>query len=274
MMCHYRRQPASIPNDSVFEHDFSCARKAWILLGLIGILETFLSIGGHGQPLVTPAAQMAGPWELTRPSGVDGIFVMTYRSSAAPENVQVRVYRRRAGGESGGWYVVSPVKDSAVASFDGKVLRVLGLTAIFDPDAKRWTGEWLLEGERRTVVLERPHPPSGVASNPLCGDWEALPDGSRWSSATSIRVHVVQSLDGSLTAWMDTVNAIIPQRVESETYGRSIRVVSADPRNVVLQNESPTFNVRGRFNGVLSDDGKSLMGTWNSSGQESFRRIR
>ncbi len=243
------------------------------MLGLV--LCACLSVSADAQPLATGPEELAGPWEVTGPSSVDGIFVMISRSSARSETIQVRVYRRRAGYESGGWYVVRPAKSTPTASFDGRNLRVLELTATFDPIAAHWTGDWVFDGQTRKVVLERPRPAEGSTPNLLCGDWERVPDPQPQPyPATSVRLHIRQLPDGGLIAWMDTVSTIIPQRVVSQTFGRSVKVVSPDPRDVVLQNESPTYNVRYRFRGVLSDDGNSLAGTWNDRAPESFRRIR
>jgi len=255
------------------------------MLGLI--VWACLPVSPHAQSVTTRPEQLAGPWEMATPSRVDGIFLMIHRSSAQPESIQVRVYHRSEGSESGGWYVVSTVGSDAAARFDGTNLHVFPVTVKFDPNAAHWTGEWILGGQPRRVILERPRPAAGSTPSPLCGDWEGAPDTTRpqWSSAerftdtgrssaSSVRIHIVQSADAVLTAWMDIVGAVVAQRVESETDGRSMRVESADPTNVILQNLSPTFSRLGRFTGVLSDDGNSLTGTWNGSAPMSFRRIR
>ena len=239
------------------------------------ILWSCLNASQHAQPLITRPEEIAGPWEMAGPSSTDGIFVMISRSNASSETTQVRVYHRTAKNESGGWHVVRPAVDSATASFDGTNLRLLGLTATFDPNAGRWTGEWVIGGQTRKVVLERPRPTKPSTPCPVCGDWERLPDTTQPQaySAISVRIHILQLPDDGFTAWMDTVNTIIPRRFQSETFGRSMNVVSTDPANVVLQSQSPIYNVRHRFSGVLSDDGNSLAGTWNDRAPERFRRI-
>jgi hypothetical protein len=247
--------------------------RNWMLLGLL--LWGCLSVSANAQPLATRPEELAGPWEVAGPSGTDGFFVMISRSAGSSETIQVRVYRRKGGHESGGWYVVRPAESTATASFDGTNLRVLGLTATFDPDAAHWTGEWVLDGQTRKVVLERPRPARGSTPNPLRGDWERVPDTQPQANpATSVRIHILQLPDGGLSAWMNTAITIIPQRVASQTFGRSVKVISSDPSNIVLQNESPTYNVRYRFSGALSGDGNTLAGIWNGRSPESFRRIR
>lgn len=186
------------------------------------------------------------------------------------KTIQVRLYHRREGHETGGWYVVSPPRDVAV-EFDGRLLDVSGLTATFDQDAARWTGEWVLDGQTRQVVLQRPHAAKGVSLNSLCGDWEGLPEAT---PAPSIRIHIVQSWDGALTAWMDSLRVVIAQRYESQRYGRSLKVISADPMSVILQNEAPNFQALGRFSGLLSHDGNTITGHWNgSSALRTLRRM-
>ena len=247
-----------------------------VLFALTVLLATRTGTS-YGQAITTLPELLSGPWEVAGPSGVDGIFVMVNQGTTnkiTRRTIQVQVYHRRDGHETAGWYVVSPAQDAA-AEFDGKRLRVVGLTATFDQDAARWTGEWQLDGQRRKVVLERPRPETGVTLNPLCGDWEALPNTTDGSSSTSIRMHIAQSTDGALTAWMDSATVIIAERFESQRHGRTLKVISAEPMNIILQNESPIFEQRGRFSGVLSDDGNSFTGNWNGrpAARETFRRI-
>jgi hypothetical protein len=94
--------------------------------------------------------------------------------------------------------------------FDGQRLRVVGVDVRFHSDTLRWSGIWSIDGETHNIALERPHPQAGSKSNPLCGDWEELPDSP--PGAASTRLHVVQSSDGTLTAWMDRMIALIDQR--------------------------------------------------------------
>lgn len=144
------------------------------MLGLI--LSGTLNVIGQGQPVISQPDRLAGPWEVAGPSRVDGIFFMISGSQSTKQSIQVRVYHRKPGRGSGGWYSLTPMPNTSGASFDGTNLRLLGLTATFDPAAARWTGEWVLDGETRKVILERPHPATGSTANPLCGDWEKISD--------------------------------------------------------------------------------------------------
>ena len=230
----------------------------------------------HGQTLVARPELLSGPWELASPSGVDGIFVMVTKgmtSGITRETVEVRVYHRKNGAETWAWHVVAPARNSTV-EFDGVRLRVAGLVATFDQQAARWTGTWSLDGQTRTVVLERPRPGKGKTLSPLCGTWERLPDSKRNLPSDSVRLQIVQSSDGALTAWMDTTRVIVDQRTGSEQHGRSLKMVSADPAGIILQNESPIYQSLGRFSGALSSDGNIMTGTWNGSPMRHiFRRI-
>lgn len=240
------------------------------MLGLI--LSRALSVSVQEPPAISQPDRLAGPWEVAGPSSVDGIFVMI--EGWQKQTIQVRVYHRKPGRGSRGWY---SIRDTPGASFDGTNLRLLDLTATFDPVATHWTGEWVLDGETRKVVLERPHPAKSSTPNPLCGDWEKVADTTQppGSPTTSLVLHILQSQDGEFTAWMDIHYVIVPLRYESKTFGRSMKVESADAGNVVLQVESAIYqNARDRFTGALSDDGNSLTGIWNGRAPESFRRVR
>jgi len=241
-----------------------------IMLGVI--LSRALSVSAQEPPAISLPERLAGPWEVAGPSSVDGIFMMI--EGWQKQTIQVRVYHRKPSGGSAGW---DSIGSTPGASFDGTNLRLLGLTATFDPTAARWTGEWVLEDQTRKVVLERPHPAKGWTPNPLCGDWEKVSDTTQppGSPTTSLVLHILQSQDGEFTAWMNIHYVIVPQRYESKTFGQSMKVESADPGNLVLQNESGIYQkARDRFTGALSHDGNSLTGTWNGRARESFRRIR
>jgi hypothetical protein len=241
------------------------------LLCVTATLAVCLTVPAHGQVTVAQPERSSGPWEVADASGVHGIFVMidqTMSNGLTRETVQVRVYHRKDARGTRGWYVVSPPRDGG--RFDGRRLMVAGLTATFDPDRAGWTGEWVVDGQRRAVVLERPHPEKGVSLNSLCGDWEGLLE---LPPAPSVRIHIAQSWDGALNAWMDT-RQVITERYQSQHYGRSMEVISAEPKSIVLQNEASTYQALFRFTGVLSSDGNTITGQWNGRPAAwTFRRI-
>jgi len=242
------------------------------LRGVSAALAICLALPAQGRVTVAQPELLSGPWEVADSSGIHGILAMisqTTNNGLTSETVQVRVYHRKEARGTSGWYVVSPLGEGG-AQFDGRRLIVAGLTATFDPDGVRWTGEWIVEGRRRQVVLERPHPAKGVSPNSLCGDWEGSFEPS---PAPSVRIHVAQSPDGALNAWMDT-RQFITERYQSQLYGRSMEVISADPKNIVLQNEASHSQFLSRFTGVLSDDGNTITAQWNGRPAIwTFRRI-
>ena len=239
-------------------------------LGLATVLAICALVPMHGQVITDRPEQLSGRWELASASGVDGILVTISRGRTGglmKETVQVRVYHRKDGYESGEGYAVFPPRYAA-AQFDGHRLSAGGLTATFNSDPVGWTGEWVLDGEKRQVVLQRPHPAKGMPLHSLCGNWEELPDAT---SLLWIRIHVVQSWDGALTAWMDH-GRFITEGYEDQRYGGSFKVISADPKSIILQNEASTFQTLSRFTGVLSNDGNTITGQWN--GRSALRTLR
>jgi hypothetical protein len=243
-----------------------------VLLCVTATLVVWSTVAAHGQVAIAPPELLSGPWEVVHESGVDGILVMINQGTTTGvtrETVQVRVSHRSGHRGTSAWYTVSPPRGGA-AQLDGYRLTVAGLTATFDPERLRWIGEWVVDGQKREVQLERPHPANGVSLNRLCGDWEGLLGAS---PAPSVRIHIVQSSDGALAAWMD-ISRFITERSHSQIFGRSMEVVSADPKSIVLQNEAPNSQTLGRFTGVLSRDGNTITGQWNGrSALQTFRRI-
>lgn len=236
-------------------------------------LAICLTVPAHGQEIIARPEPLSGSWEIADTSGVHGILVMISQSTSdglTRQTVQVRLYHRKDGRGTWQWYVVAPPRDGA-GQFDGHRLIVAGLTATFDPETVRWIGEWVLDGHSRLVVLERPHPANVVPLNSLCGDWEA---SSERPPTQSIRIHIAQSVDGALTAWMDR-DQVMTQRVQSHYYGRSMKVISLDPKSIILENEAPNSQFFGRFTGALSSDGNTIAAQWNGRPAPwIFRRIR
>jgi len=232
-------------------------------VGIAGILTALLA-SVHGQPVVARADLLAGFWETTGRSGFDGIFLginqhIDLRGTDAQtgrQTISIGVYLRNHGGEPAwGWYYAP----RGGAEFNGSRLSVAGLTATFDPDAARWTGTWSMGGETKEVLLERPRPAAGANGHPLRGDWNGVPDSLPGTAPT--RLHFVQALDGKVLAWMDRTSAYPGAR--NESFGEWLRVLSADPSNVILE----PMNITGpgyRFTGALSDDGNRLTGRWEN----------
>jgi hypothetical protein len=153
---------------------------------------------------------------------------------------------------------------------DGPVIDVM-----FDPGKQRWTGTWTRDGRPQDVVLERPHADPGGLPNVVVGDWEGLPDPVVPGHAAT-RLHIYESADGALTAWMDRTIALIDQR-----RGELLQVIATENRAITLDTTS-AGGMRYRFRGTVSGDGSTLVGAWQGEGAgggtlnaaTSFRRIR
>jgi hypothetical protein len=226
----------------------------------------------YTQRLVLQPELIAGPWEVSSPSGIDGVVLeisttaagSSDRRTTTSQTVGIRTYHRKDRRESFRWYQpASAGPDDAVALFDGRRLRIRpdsSLDITFDPRAVRWTGTWVVDGERRDIVFERPTPATGVTPNPFCGDWEGLRDPAvPWSG----RLHVAQSVDGTLTAWMDRTVDLPP--VEHFRDGESLRVISAEGDALLLElSISQITGPLWKYAGQLSGDGSQLVGVWGT----------
>lgn len=236
--------------------------------------------------LVANPEVIAGAWEIARPDGIDGIFlsISTHEQDAAGQsttsnqNVHVRVYHRDASGETGGWYTAGA---SEPAVFDGNHLRLRAVSdgpvidVTFDWEKRRWIGTWTRGGKSEDVVLERPHPADNASMNGPLGDWDGIADAAHLYRAPT-RLHIYESADGALSAWMDRIIAPIDQR-----HGELLDVAASENRRIILATTSPG-GARYTFRGTVSVDGSTLTGTWQSetgrsgtlNGETSFRRIR
>jgi hypothetical protein len=212
------------------------------------------------QPVERPDA-VAGPWEVSSPSRIDGVFLVTDGGQPMPARVTIKVYHRQDSRETWGWYVASPSpSDDSPAVFDGRRLRIgsgVSLDVIFDPQTLRWTGTWGRGGDQRDVVLERPRPAPGVAPNPFCGDWEGLRDPTGpWRG----RFHIMQSVDGALNAWMDRTTLGTSWR-----YGESLQVISAQGNTIELFLSAYLTGSQWTYVGRLSGDRSRLDGRWGTN---------
>jgi hypothetical protein len=84
-----------------------------------------------------------------------------------------------------------------------------------------------MKTDRRAGMRTAP----AIASS-IVGEWEGEPDSQVGMAAT--RLHIVQSSDGMLTAWLDRMIALIDQRA-----GEPLIVVSGEPANITLGLDRP-----------------------------------
>ena len=226
------------------------------LLFVLAGVSAFSAVLHSQRPFVQPDL-FSGKWETTTASGVHGIHLRISTNdgpqTAAAQFISIRVYHRQNGQEKWGWWVGD---DSLSQHTDGVRLHAGDLDVTFDSRMRRWTGTWLIDGQSKTVVLEKPT----CQSHPLCGTWEGR------SLLGVVRLHLVQSTDGILTAWMD----------RGQDLGEPLRVVSTDPSGLEVQTDAAAGLPIG-FTGRLSNP-STLEGGWNASDPDrttaqSFHRV-
>ena len=230
---------------------------------------------------------VGGPWEFTGASGIDGIYLqinaMSHRSPEQQQStytgVNVRVYHREAGKETGGWFGATnwAIPESHVTSFNGKRLvihfenvresRRIDVDLTFSPTSRTWTGTWSRDGSPALpVVLERPHQSPGNTVNAFVGDWEGEPDPRFPPKPTAL--HVRQASDGALSAWLDLTSSAMECKARSiqtnQSSGGALLRVSSPTDDVLIVETGGDFGPSYRFRGTLSQDGRELTGAWEN----------
>jgi hypothetical protein len=121
--------------------------------------------------------------------------------------------------------------------------------------------------ENLHVVLKRPEPNHEVAPSVFVGDWagESVPNSPSGPGS----LHIRESLDGVLCAWLDrTISGMDPRTRlihNDQRNGEWLKVNSATDTGLILD----TTNPRGppsQFRGSLSEDHQVLTGTWERPG--------
>jgi hypothetical protein len=236
-----------------------------------------LSVLAPAQNWIPDPQSIEGPWEIPTPKGIDGLFISATTSLQQTgavtkinwQTVTIMVYHREQRRERRGGF--SPGRDGA--TFDGTHLTIhfsghsdldpFDLDLTFDSAAQNWTGTWVRESGRQTVLLRRPTAAVGAQQNPLVGDWQA--DQVTTAKYDWGSLHVTQSRDGEFRAWLDrSLSGFDPRTrttVTDQRNGELLRVASASGQSVVIE----TLNAIGpvyTYRGTLSDDGARLSGTW------------
>lgn len=242
----------------------------------------------NGQVLiVTDPGLIAGVWEVSDSTGIDGLHfdIATHEArlpTPSSQTISLRIYHRRDKKETWGWYRVPFDSGDAAATFEGQLLRLhsnrsgIALFLTFDRTGTRWIGTWERNGQAKEVVLERPRPGPGTAPSPFRGEWEGLPDREPGHYARArTRLHMAESVDRTLTAWMDRFLAPIDQR-----HGEWLRVVSATRHTIVLETTAAGGALH-RYEGTLSADASTLTGAWavpggggNLNAAHTFKRVK
>src|SRR6267143_1909690 len=208
---------------------------------------------------------MEGPWECRAPSGIAGIFVTAVTLRTSP-GISIRVYQRQAGQEHAGYFspTGAPDESSALASkhlvihFEDKAeLPPFDLDIKFDPITLRWAGFSSLCDESQATILDRPRPLDGAQPSIFVGDWDGYQDPAARFHGGSGSLHIRQSYDGGLTAWLDRSLGGSDQR-----NGEWLIPLSTTQSAIVLGFAPGSPGPQYRYEGTLSGDGKSITGQW------------
>ena len=230
-----------------------------------------------------------GPWEIATLSGIDGISFEVLTSSSGPagheqfhwQTISIRVYHREGGKEVWGYFAIkekaSPRSynledDHSLTLFDGERLRIhfvdvtdlkpFDLDITFSATARSWTGNWSHSGRDSRVVLKRPHANPGVAVSAFVGDWSSE---SAETSSNAGSLHIRQSADGALTAWLDRASSAFDLRNQSMDHerrnGEFLRVSTVSPSSIFLD-RAEVGGMGFSYRGTLSEDRQVLTGTW------------
>jgi hypothetical protein len=257
------------------------------LVHLISISVFVSTVQNNTRIASTNPELIEGPWETTGASGIDGIF-LTIETGSDWQTINIRVYHRDKGKESWGYFATNEKAsaesyktqdDHSFTLFDGTHLRnhFVDVTDLdpfdfdltFSPGSHEWLGIWSRPHETSNVVLTRPEPKPGVTANPFVGDWTTASSKPYLAPGS---LHIRQSSDGTLCAWLDRDIA------SDRRNGELLRVHSATAPQLDLERPGdigPSY----RYHGSLSTDGQTLTGNWaeNSGARlnapESFRRV-
>jgi hypothetical protein len=256
--------------------------------------------------------QIAGPWEFSSASGIDGIFFsietgangQSGSQQAAWQAMNIRVYHRQGGVETWGWFATDKKAtpdayntrdEHSFSLFDGERLRIrlvggasqlrpFDLDLTFSPTTQVWMGTWSRAGQPVQVVLERPNVYAGERPSALVGDWEGEPDPNSRFHPSRATLHIRESRDGILSAWIDraTTSAMNPSTqliYSNHSNGELLHVTSASDSGLMLDttfNPGPPYY----YQGGLSEDGQLLTGNWETNdgggklnAPDMFRRV-
>ena len=206
--------------------------------------SVFLVVTGGRMQSQAPALDresLAGFWETSANGSIDGLF-LSFAS------LTVGVYHRNPEPERVRGY-------QALKDFDGRRLAVAEFDVRFEPERRRWIGTLTRQGQAREVVLERPRPAPGISPHPLTGDWTAEQDPNETLKQGGT-IHIAQSYDGRVNAWMNRFLAPFDER----RYGERLQV-STQNEEVRLSLQYLTGPAL-EYRGTVSRDGSRMTGEW------------
>jgi hypothetical protein len=257
---------------------------------LVCVLVTSMLLRAAQQEAQVPTTNpdlIEGPWEMTSAFGIEGIFLSIMTGSTGStghekfnwQTMDIRVYHREGGKESWGYFGTKEkattesynlLDDHSLSLFNGERLLIhcveatnikpFDLDITFSPATREWSGTWSWSGQKSQVVLKRPAPSPGVTPNVFVGDWI----GESPSYFLPGSLHIRQSSDGTLCAWLDrTISGV--DRTGSihndQRNGEWLKVNSATGTALILDTTNGT-GPPSQFQGSLSEDNELLTGTW------------
>jgi hypothetical protein len=239
---------------------------------------------------------IAGPWETSSPSGIDGIFFNIETSSDGPvgrqeiawQTIQIRVYHRKDAKKVAGWFATNEKAtpesynlrdDHSFTLFNGERLRIhftdvtelrpFDLDVIFSPTTREWTGTWYRDGQSLPVLLQRPNPSAGIIRSDLVADWESEQDSTARYQNAAGSLHIRESSDGMLSAWLDRTMSGMDPRTQSvlkdQRNGELLDVTFANEDTLALETTF-TAGLTYRYQASLSKDRQVLTGVWEDAG--------
>ena len=192
------------------------------------------------------------------------------------QTINIRVYHRIGGKETWGTFGTDArataesyqlEDDHSFTLFDGSRLRIhfadvtdlkpFDLDVTSSSSSHEWSGTWSSTGQSSRVTLTRPESKSGLAPNPFVGDWMNVSSNDYAGSGS---LHIRQSSDGALSAWLDRVSAPSDRR-----NGEFLQVLPSTASELRLERpgaSGPSYHCRG----TLSGDGRMLTGGWAENG--------
>lgn len=246
---------------------------------------------GEAQVPTEQPELIEGPWEVATASGIDGIFFEIVTSSSGPtgaeqfdwQTISIRVYHREGGKETWGYFGTkekasaksySMQDDHSFTLFDGGHLRIhfADVAKPFDWDitfsrsTHEWSGTWSHSGQSSPVVLRRPEPNSGVKPSIFVGNWTGESTKQYLAPGS---LHISQSADGVLSAWLDrTISGYDPttrSMHNDRRNGEFLGVSAVTPTGFLLE-RSGGGGIPARYRGTLSEDRQVLTGSWMEEG--------
>jgi hypothetical protein len=261
-----------------------------MLLHLVCLItiSAFVSTGQENARIPSTNPDLIeGPWETTGASGIDGIF-LTVETGSNWQTISIRVYHRDKGKESWGYFATNEKAtaesykmqdDHSFTLFDGQHLRIhfteitdiqpFDLDITFSSTSHEWSGTWSHSHQTFHVLLKRPEPNTGVIPSVFVGDWMGESTKPYLASGS---LHIRQSSDGILSAWLD-------RSISSDQRNGEFLRVHSEAASELLLERPGDIGAPSHYSGRLSEDGQVLTGSWTQSGggqlnaPDKFRKL-